>query len=366
MRYSTPDNWAKFLKDTEGVDISVDIIRHRLKAAKKIGITGRNKVSRVLKGSFYSETDIREVLEDLLMKPEEKRAKAIQTLASQGITDRQSLLAFSARQFTKTDFPPFGKGKAFTTAMLDETVYDLKLEHLERIADVLGLPQISEATKQRYLSALASHGITDRQSLFAFHAIRFKTTDFSPFGKGVAFTSAILGEVIPDLKLDHLERIADKLGFPKLTEAEIKQQYLTAISSHGITDRQSLLVFGSEKFIKTDFPPFGKGKAFTSAILGEVVHILKLDHLERIADKLGFPKLKEAEEKQRYLTALASHGITDRLSLLTFGTKRFAKTDFPPFGKGVAFTSTILGETVRRVKLGHFERIADMLFKDKK
>jgi serine/threonine protein phosphatase PrpC len=362
MRYSTPDNWAQFLKDTEGVDVSGTTIRNRLKEAQKISITGRNKVGRVLKGSFYSESDVREILADLLMKPEEKKEKAIQALASHGITDRPSLLAFGPIQFKKTDFPPFGKGTAFASVILGEVVRPLKLEHLERIADVLVLPQISEETKQQCLTALASHGITDRQSLLIFGINQFRKTDFPPFGKGTAFIATSLSEVINHLKLEHLERIADTLGFSKITEAEAKQQCLTSLASHGIADRQSLLAFGPVRFKKTDFPHFDKGTAFATAILGESVYPLKLEHLKRIADKLGFSKITEDEAKQKCLTALASHGITDRKSLLVFGIVNFTKTDFPPFGKGAAFTSAVLGETVNPLKLEHLKHIADVLF----
>jgi hypothetical protein len=360
MRYSTPDNWAKFLKDTESVDISGDTIRHRLKTTEKIGITGRNKVGRILKGSFYSESDIREVLADLLMKPEEKMEKAIQALSSHGITDRQSLLAFGVVEFKKNDFPPFGKGTALAATILGESVHNLKLEHLERIADVLGLPQLSEIAKQKYLTTLSSHGITDRQSLFAFGPYQFKKTDFPPFGKGGAFASTILGVTVNPLKLDHLKRVADALVLPQISEAT-KQRFLTALASHGITDRQSLLTFGVVEFLKTDFLTFGKGYAFASAILGEIVHKLKMEHLERIADTLGFPKFTETEIKQRYLTALYSHGITDRQSLLAFGSKRFTKTVFPPFGKGIALASEILSEAVHPLKLEHLGHIADVL-----
>jgi len=65
VRYSTPDNWAKYFEKTEGVQISGNKIRERLRKAEKIGITGRNKVGRVLKNAFFSEADVRSACADV-------------------------------------------------------------------------------------------------------------------------------------------------------------------------------------------------------------------------------------------------------------------------------------------------------------
>ena len=46
--------------------ISSVVIRRRLKKAEKIGITGRNKVGKVLRNAFYSESDVRSACADLL------------------------------------------------------------------------------------------------------------------------------------------------------------------------------------------------------------------------------------------------------------------------------------------------------------
>jgi hypothetical protein len=66
MKYSTAENWAKYFEETEGVQIHDQTIRHRLKKAEIIGKTGRNKMGRVLKNAFFSESDVRSTCDCLL------------------------------------------------------------------------------------------------------------------------------------------------------------------------------------------------------------------------------------------------------------------------------------------------------------
>ena len=53
MRYATVDNWARYFEETEGVQITGDTIRDRLKKVEKIGLTARNKIGKLLKNAFY-------------------------------------------------------------------------------------------------------------------------------------------------------------------------------------------------------------------------------------------------------------------------------------------------------------------------
>jgi len=362
MRYATAEAWAKYFQETEGVQIIYMTIRCRLKAAGIIGITGRNKIGRTLRNGFYSEKDVRETCMDLLMAIEEIRRKAKEILGLHGIHDRRSLIKFGSNKFAKADFHPFGKGQAFASRILHEIVECPTINHFNRISDTLGLPQLSNHNKQKFCAALASQGIIDRKSLIEFGIREFKKTDFPPFGKGSAFASSVLGETVKDLSLKHLHRIADALGFPSLSEQEKKQQYIQALADKDIDDRNSLIRFGLSKFLKTDFPPFGKGYAFISAILSQIIRQPLLNHLHRIADVLGFPKYSEEEVKQQYIQALTEHGIHSRQLLIQFGVVKFYRTEFPPFGKGMAFASAVLGETVKApLKLDHLHRIADAL-----
>ena len=358
MRYATAENWAKYFKEAEGVKIAGRTIRYRLELAGIIGITGRNKIGRALKNAFYSEIDVRETCADLLMTVERIREQAKTALAQHDIHDRNSLIQIGTKGFTKLEFPPFGKGSAFASSVLGVTIKNISITHLNHIADILDLPQLSVKTKQQYIQALADNNIQDRQSLIQFGAKRFLKTDFPSFGKGRAFTSIVLGESSEHLSVAHLHQIADILGFPKFFE-----QYIQAFEVLGIHDRQTLIKFGPTKFSMTEFPPFGKGKAFAKIILGESFQTyMTIDYLHRIADALGFPNNSEESVKQQYAKLLVQNGIKDRQELIKLGPKKFEKTDFHPFGKGCAFVGAILGETIHNIRINHLNRIADILF----
>jgi len=66
VRYANAENWAKYFKETEGVQIHGVTIRHKLREAGKIGINGRDKIGRVLRNAFFSEADVRSACADLL------------------------------------------------------------------------------------------------------------------------------------------------------------------------------------------------------------------------------------------------------------------------------------------------------------
>jgi hypothetical protein len=66
VRYSTAENWAKYFKETEGIQISGITIRQKLKQAEIIGKSARDKLKRKLKFLFYSEADVRSACNDLL------------------------------------------------------------------------------------------------------------------------------------------------------------------------------------------------------------------------------------------------------------------------------------------------------------
>jgi len=66
IKRATCKTWAKYFEKHEGVQISHATIRNRLKEARKIGKTARNKVGRLLKGAYFSERDVREACADIL------------------------------------------------------------------------------------------------------------------------------------------------------------------------------------------------------------------------------------------------------------------------------------------------------------
>ena len=64
MKFGTPTAWARYFEDKEGIQIDYKTINRRLKKAKIIGITGRDKANRIF--NFHSETDVRATCADLL------------------------------------------------------------------------------------------------------------------------------------------------------------------------------------------------------------------------------------------------------------------------------------------------------------
>ncbi len=370
--YYTVSIWSRRFKE-QGIRIADQTISRRLHKAGKIGKDGRDRTGRTLIGAYFSEEDVREVCSDyfitieetqdqarqILIAIEETQDQARQILASKNVIDRQSLIRFGSDKFRRADFPPFGKGAAFAGAILGRTMRSIKTDDLHRIADILGFPK---AKLEELKALLVAHGITDRLSLMQFSPKQFAKTDFPPYGKGKAFTVAILGKTVRNVTVPHLHRIADALGLSEINPEELKSQYIQILADKGITDRHTLMAFGSVKFRRADFPPFGKGIAFAHAILGKPV-IVRLETLEEIADELNFPKLTPNEPKsiQHYRQALEDNGISDRFSIINFRLHKFMSTSFHPFGKGRAFAGLILDGKFKYVSLEHLSQIADKL-----
>jgi len=220
--------------------------------------------------------------------------------------------------------------------------------------------EIDEEFKGQCRDLFAEHGITDRFSLFEIGPSIFIQTDFPPFGKFRSFAKAILGETIANPSRGHLSCIADLL-FGIAEKEKARQLYKDVLSSHGITDRQSLIHFGVTKFMNTEFPPFGMGRAFAKAILGKQTNPVKSSHLHQISDVLDFPKFEEGDQKRKYIECLAAHNVTCRRSLIHFGVSQFRDAYYPPYGKGAAFAKAILGKNSIPIKLAHLHEIADKL-----
>jgi len=176
----------------------------------------------------------------------------------------------------------------------------------------------------------------------------------------MAFAGKILEKNFNGITPADLERIAAALDLPDLSE-ESKKGFSEALILHGITDKSGLLNKGSTWFIETDFSPYGKGRSFAKAILGEsFAHIFAAD-LERIAAALDLPDLSE-ESKKGFSEALTLHGITDGSRLLNKGIPWFIEADFFPYGKGKSFARAVLGDVFKHISISDFERIADVLF----
>ncbi len=67
MRGATVTSWAEYFEKHEGVKINALAIKGRLKKAGIIGRHGRNKVGRLLKSAFFSESNVRKACVGLLV-----------------------------------------------------------------------------------------------------------------------------------------------------------------------------------------------------------------------------------------------------------------------------------------------------------
>ena len=66
IRRATVNTWAKYFEKHEGVRVSGETIRRKLRVGGKIGETARNKVGSLLRGAYFSEQDVRSACADLL------------------------------------------------------------------------------------------------------------------------------------------------------------------------------------------------------------------------------------------------------------------------------------------------------------
>ncbi len=295
---------------------------------------------------------------------EEFKKHCRKILLQKGISDKQSLQRKGLVWFTKEEFNGYGKGKKFAITILGETFEIVTIEILNKIADRLELPEISEATQQKFKAILAAKGVIDRQTLLLKGPDWFRFEEFPGYGKGLAFSTAILG-MMERITRNSLDKIADKLEFPEIGEEEKIQHYKIILAMKGITDRPTLLAKGPIWFAKEDFPPYGKGKAFILMILEkETFEHVTIEILNKVADKLGFSKVAESEKIDQFKIMLAGKGIIDYSSFMAKGSEWFKVEEFSGYGKGTAFVSAILGKSCGRITLPVLAEAANKLFSE--
>ncbi len=304
---------------------------------------------------------------------EEERQRQREVLANHGITSRRALLQKGPVEFKKEVFIPYGKGSAFAGAILGQSVSNISKKTLSEIADILELPDIDESVlqeeHQKQREVLAEHGVTDRRTLLLKGPQWFREETFPPYGKGGAFAGAIVQSRIPHsaITTNFLSKIAGILELPDTDESVLQEEHQKqreVLAEHGVTDRRTLLLKGSEWFRKETFLPYGKGGAFAGAILGYVVEYPSIEVINKIADILELPDTNESVlngEHQRQREVLVNHGITSRRALLQKGPVEFKKEVFIPYGKGSAFAKAILGRPPGYLSLEILNEIADVL-----
>jgi len=222
---------------------------------------------------------------------EEGRIKSyLEALACNGVTDKGSLLR-KGKNFQNLDFGMYGKGTRFAGKVLGRRLR-VSILVLTEMAEILGLPNVSEENREKYRDALANHGVTDRRSLMDIGPVSFTKLDFGEHGRGANFAKKVLGRSVR-ISLLTLTEMADDL-FGKETDEEKKGAYLRALASHGVTDGRSLMGVGTVSFKRLDYGEFGKGKRFAGKILGKVIPAISLEILGEIADVM-FPEEPDVE-----------------------------------------------------------------------
>lgn len=249
-------------------------------------------LGRVIKNQNITRAILEEIADELgftkLSENEQLEAYRI-LLASFGIINRATLLSKGVEWFRKAEFAPYGYGTGLAIKILGRTVANVTLKILDEISVRLGFADASEETRlAAFHSLLESKGVTNRAELLAKGAEWFKNTEFAPYGKGTAFASQILGRTVEKVNMRVLEEVADRLGFPRLSEEEQLEEYRSLLASKKIVNRTDLLSNSMVRFAKTEFSPYGKGRAFASRILGRTINRITHEILEEIADKLGW------------------------------------------------------------------------------
>ena len=134
----------------------------------------------------------------------------------------------------------------------------------------------------RYVAAKA--GITSSENLHLMGPVKFRKTNFSHFGKGRAFASAVLERPAGNVTHEVLSEVARALEFPPSLDDQ-EPNFLELLTSHGVTDRDSLLAMGPVRFTKCNFGSLGKGRSAAGYALGRPVPSVTIEILKRIADK---------------------------------------------------------------------------------
>ena len=321
---------------------------------------GRAFASRIVGRQIFEVT--REVFEEILdildwsLTDDEQKDAWRQALAMHGIISHATFLNFGIRKFVKTKFGNYGKGRALATLILADIGKYVTEETIDAICKELGWKMEGDEALNHWKNALAVHKITSRKTLLDFGAKRFAKTSFGDYGRGLGFAYLILGQSQFRSTVQVLEKIADKLGWVKDAKADIAS-WKHILAGYDITSYSTLMSYGVQKFIQTEFHGYGKGFAFAAAILETRDKGVTAEVLHEVALKLGWNP-DTITQLHDWIEVLSINGITSRRELLALTMNTFIYMSFGPFGKGTAFATHVLG-TYERPSLATLEKIAD-------
>ena len=234
---------------------------------------------------------VKELLQTGKNRADIRRAIFIDVLARAGYQDWLSLKRVNPHVFESQEFRPYGRGKAFHTAVTGKSTGTIRREEILNIARLLGLPgQTVEKQIAEFRCILSLAGYPDRISLQLLKTSMFASQEFPPYGKGKAFYAAVTGKRLgkQDLRREHLVEIADAVEYLAPTQEERIAKFRDILSCAGYPDRISLERALSTTFIVQQFPPYGKGRGFYVVVMGKSIgtHNFTKEHILEIADAL--------------------------------------------------------------------------------
>jgi hypothetical protein len=227
---------------------------------------------------------------------------------------------------------------------------------LDDFAKKLGWYPTEEEKIIRYKKEFKKQGITDYNTLVAFPSYKLKTTKFGCFRRAKNFFRIILG-FVTEVSPDSREKVAKALGWT-LSERKKKKRYKEELLKHGIKNYGDLFERNSADLKALKYGDFGSGIQFFSLVLNDSTSKFTREKIERVAEYLGWSCLPYCRKK------LAEKRIVDYLSLMNYGKRKFASTDFEEMGTGAMLANKILGlnrESFKRIDDIELEEIADKL-----
>jgi superfamily II DNA or RNA helicase len=261
-------------------------------------------------------------------------------LSKRGVIDYWTL-RLKGHEFSQLTFGDIGSGRVIAGIVLGTVTESVSHEDFERIAEKLGWNLTDDEKKEKYLTELALHGVTDYWTLQEM-GMKFFKLKFTIVKKGaMAFINLVCKKSTDDRTIAGLDQLAESLNWIP-TEEEKLQKYKEKLNEKGVIDYWTIKYeMGTQKFIKLDFGFLGKGVSISNIILGdERDEYVTGETLEKIAKKFGWIPSEE-EKLQKYLSELKKHQITDYRSLMSISYK-FADLDFGIFGQGKSFASMVL------------------------
>lgn len=360
------ETWADYLC------IPIRYIRQKMRDVTEKE-DGRDQQGNTHRNVYYKEEDIAHRIPEYEAIMELKRLGKSQTeirnsllslfLTRAGYEDRRALEKENPENFIKKDFGPFGKGKKFFFHVTGEKGgpdSKIEKEHIPKLAEVLHLPNLSEARKAEMRILLLEAGYSDGRSLEK-GVRQFHLKSFGRYGKGKKFFGWITGENVSERHLvkEDMKTISDILEIPEMSEERINEMKML-LTAAGYTDRRSLELDDVQTFLGSNFGHYGKGKKFYSWVTGESGESGYLDRkdLAKVANMLGLPILSEGR-KAEMLRLLVEAGFCDRRNL-ELRIEEFCSHVFGAYGNGAGFYRWATALPSKKTKKEDFLKIAEI------